>query len=55
MTEKCAGCKSETKPLRECADGVFRCKACRGLWLEKVHSTPVKSVPASVGEQSRFA
>lgn len=52
--EACAVCKKPAAVLRECADGVTRCRVCRSEWLARVHATPVKTPPASVGEQSRF-
>jgi hypothetical protein len=50
----CVGCKATTKPLRHCADDKHRCVACRRDWLDRVWATPVKAVPPSVGQQSRF-
>lgn len=52
--EKCVGCKSTEKALRHCADDKLRCATCRREWLDHVHSTPVKAVPPSIGEQARF-
>lgn len=51
---KCSVCKQEVAALRNCADGVERCRSCRTAWLDKVHATPVKTPPPSVGEQARF-
>jgi ribosomal protein L37AE/L43A len=50
----CVACERGDKVLRECADGKWRCRFCRTLWLEKQHATPVKPVPPSVGQQSSF-